>query len=373
MNPLADRLNNALEHVRWSKQPHPAQDEPPTHPSIPDQEIRDLTALAQRLAASSRLRADPDFARRLEQKLLAHHTARYQQRAITPERSPRGSRVPRRMRSIRVAVGLALLLFTVGVGLLVSAVQASDPTSPLYPLHNLLHLSSQTQDGAAAQMKAAQDVQHVQQRLAALEAVTDPAQHEGAYQQALVNLEQDIQAANAALAGLPQEYERAHLAGALSALTTQARHLLRTLLLQLTLAERQTTTAVLGTLGERIPIIQEAVVAMSAPPTDTATITLTGSGFEPGAMLLIDGRVFAGSGTLTSDADVFVVAWTGDMHPHNVGILNPDDTVTQTTAIQVTVVSGAMHGKENGGSGKGNGKAPGKPGSTPTPPGSTHQ
>jgi len=63
-------------------------------------------------------------------------------------------------------------------------------------------------------------------------------------------------------------------------------------------AEQQTTTEALGVLDERIPVILATRIALSAPPTGTATITLTGRDIESGAVLVIDGRVVGGSGML---------------------------------------------------------------------------
>jgi hypothetical protein len=271
-----------------------------------------------------------------------------------------------------MAVGLALLLLVLCASLLITAVQASNPTSPLSPLYHLVHLPFQAQDETAAQIKAAQRVQRVQQQLDALAGVTDPAQHETVYQHALAGLQQAIQAANATVTALPASTQRERLERTLSALTFQARHVLRALLSQLTLSERQLTTAALGTLGESVPVLQAAAIDVSTPPIGTATITITGTDLEPGAVLLIDGRVVAGSGTFQDGVDVFVVGWTGNWHPQSVGILNPDGTVAQTTTIQVKSAGGANHGKGNGGSGsggKGSGKGAGKPTSTPTPPG----
>jgi hypothetical protein len=54
-----------------------------------------------------------------------------------------------------------------------------------------------------------------------------------------------------------------------------------------------------------------------------------------------------------------VMGWNGNQHPHSLGILNPDGTATETTAITIKGVG--TSGNQNG---KGN-----KPASTPTPHG----
>jgi hypothetical protein len=66
--------------------------------------------------------------------------------------------------------------------------------------------------------------------------------------------------------------------------------------------------------------------------------------------------------------NIFVTTWTGNQHPHSIGILNPDGTAAQTTAI--TLQSSNDHGNGNGdgeGSGSHNGNGGGKPGGTPSP------
>ncbi|MGB8345355.1 MAG: hypothetical protein WCD86_10755 [Ktedonobacteraceae bacterium] len=373
MHPRSDRLNEQVERARLlnrSQYPTGGHDhaEPVAHPSVPDQESHDLALLAQHLQSSPHLRADPDFARRLEQRMLRHHAAWQQQHSIAKRQGSRAVYAQRSRGAVRIAIGLVALLLIVGVGLLVTAVQAANPTGPLAPLYHLIRQSSQP----AGEATAAQAIQRAQQQLDAVGAVTDPAQHEVAYQQMLVELEQTILAANACVTKLPMSAERDHLERALSALTTQARHVLLSLLPQLTLAEQQTTTEALGILGERIPVILAARIALSTPPTGTATITLTGRDIESGAVLVIDGRVVGGSGMLQDGMDVFVVPWKGTMRPHSVGILNPDGMVAQTSAIQVTISSSTNHGKGNGSSGNGNldnGKGTGKPTSTPTPSG----
>lgn len=376
MNPHSDRVNDILERARLRQSQEKGCDpaEPVAHVSLPDSDSDALLALAQHLQTSSHLRVDVDFARRLERQILAHHATLHEQRTIQTRRSSQGTRSRRRMVSVRVALSLALLLLVVGAGLLVTVAQASDPTNPFYPLYHLVHQSSQTQGAATARVNAAQSVQRVQRQLDALGAVTDPAQHEAAYQQALANLEQAIQAANAVVTALQVSTERAHLEHALSALTIQTRHVLRSLLPQLTLSEQQMTTEALGTLGESVPIVQTVVIVVATPSAGTATVTITGRNLEPGAILVIDGREVTGTGTLQRGVEIFVVSWAGNQRPQRVGILNPDSTVALTTTIQMTVSSGTNPGKSNGssgtggkGSGKGNGG--GKPTSTPTPPG----
>ncbi len=361
MNPRYDRLNECLQHA-LQRRDVLARGEEPASPAMSEQEIGDLVTLAQNLQSSSYLHANPDFARRLERQLLVHHAARRRQRSLKTGRQPRMAPSPRRMSRATITVGLVLLL-VLAASLLVTAAQASNPVNPLFsPLYHLIHLPSQQSGESAAQTRAAQNIQRAQGQLDALAAMTGPGQHEVAYQHTLTALEQDIQAANSAVSALPASTQRDRLQHLLSDLTLKARQMLRTLLPQLTLSERQLTTVVLGVLGESVPVLQVAVIEVAPPPVGTATITLKGSDLEPGAILLLDGREVTGSGALQQGGEVFVVNWTGNLHPHSVGVINPDGTVAQTTTIQMKSTTGTNHDKGNSRSsngGNGNGKMPG--------------
>ena len=97
---------------------------------------------------------------------------------------------------------LCILLLLVGTGTLVAAAQATDPDSPLYPLkrweqHVHVSLSATLAESQAElNLQAARDHLHTLAKLAT-------STHAQDYRQALVDLDQHINAAAQAIHALP--------------------------------------------------------------------------------------------------------------------------------------------------------------------------
>src|SRR5689334_7456078 len=87
MNSFPDRLNDRLEQQRRKKQSSNSYSMPEFRPaSDHDADVDELAMLAQRLQETPQLQADPDFARHLEARILAHHvTLSKKQRATSPK------------------------------------------------------------------------------------------------------------------------------------------------------------------------------------------------------------------------------------------------------------------------------------------------
>jgi hypothetical protein len=138
---------------------------------------------------------------------------------------------------------------------------------------------------------------------------------------------------------------------------------------QLALTERLLTTDELGRLGETVPRLQSVLIVLTAHPVEHAVISITGDNIQPGAQLLVNGQVIEAQGSFQNGLYVFTASWQGDQPPQSIGILNPDSTVAQTTAI--TMKSSNINGNGNDGNsnngGHGNGNNGGKPDKTPTP------
>lgn len=97
------------------------------------------------------------------------------------------------------------------------------------------------------------------------------------------------------------------------------------------------TTAVLGDIGDSVLHVDAAtmVYAVGSDANQNVwEITITGSGFQPGAVLLIDGQV---AGIVTSVTPTTLqAALPGDEStplPASVGAANPDDTAAQTSSV----------------------------------------
>ena len=132
------------------------------------------------------------------------------------------------------------------------------------------------------------------------------------------------------------------------------------LLLRLALPERLATTEELGRLGATVPQLTSVTVTLPAHGNGQATVSISGTDLQPGATLLVNDQPVVATGTLQQGVYVFLANWKGKQHPHTVGLMNPDGTAAETTAITLKSPTG-------NGSGNGNGNG-GSPQATGAPP-----
>jgi hypothetical protein len=365
LKPLPERLNDRLER----QNAHPSKDEEspgwllshPAQTSHSDPEVDELVDLAHRFQSASPLEVDPDFARQLEQRVLMHNAALRFQQFRRRQSFPRlwGARP-----FFGVALSLCLLLFLLGTGVLVVAAQVSNPDNPLYAVKRL-EQHVQVSLANSSENQAEMDLQSARDRLNTLAKLVDSAEF---YNQALADLDQQISTASKAINALPAGRLHDRLGGELATLEADARSILRRLLPQLALPERLVTTSELGHLGDNVPRLKSVAIALPAHPNGRATISISGQGIQPGAQLLVNGQLVIVQGSLQNGLYVFVADWVGNLHPQSIGILNPDSTAAQTSAITLTTLD--EHGNGNGNSnsgGNGNGNGGGKPSGSPTP------
>lgn len=370
MNSEYERLNEQIERgeVRpWYGVKRPDQLALPAYTSAGDPEIDELVMVARRLQSSPQLQADPAFADRLERRLLQRQALLWRER---PARNWFFPRLWRMHPAFGVALGLCLLILVLGTSVLVAAAHVSDPENPLYVVkHWEQHV--QVSLASSPQSQAELDVQFAKDRLNTLAGLADPTRAD-AYRQALADFDQQLRAASSAILRLASRAEHERLSSELSALEVNARQKLRGFLPQLALAERLLTTDELERLGDTVPLLLSADIDVLAHPNEhTATISVSGNGIQPGAQLLVNGQVIDAQGSFQNGLYIFTAGWNGDQHPQSIGIVNPDGTVAQTTAI--TMKSSNSNGSGNGngnngnGAGHGNGNNNGKPNKTPPP------
>src|SRR5258708_8754256 len=231
MKPLPERLNERLEqHNARSSSGEGAPDWllSPVHAPSQDPEADELVALALRFQSAPPLQVDPDFAWQLEQRILTCNAALHLEQPV------RGWSFPRLLRAhpvFRVALSLCLLLLLLGTGVLVGAVQATNPDSPLYVVK---HWEQQVQGALAhsPENEAHWALHFAQDRLKTLSTLADAA-HAQAYSEALVELDQQLSAAARASNGLPAGAEQDRVERQLARLQADARHTLRGLRPQL--------------------------------------------------------------------------------------------------------------------------------------------
>src|SRR5262249_39595292 len=147
------------------------------------------------------------------------------------------------------------------------------------------------------------NLQIIRDRLKTASSVAD-ASHTDDYQQAIQDADQRTEVVSKVINALPAGSERARLSSELTALNTQARQTLYSLLPRLPITARLTTTTFLGHLGAPVPSIQSATVVVASAPTEQATITITGTNLTSSTHLVINKRLVAGDCTLQQNTCV---------------------------------------------------------------------
>ena len=377
---------------------------PAASPSPPNP--RDAESFDSELEAAARLgplrdaAPLPGFADRLEQRLLA--LADTQRERTMPGRelartsgqqsaapAPRLLRpIPGRQRLARLvwpAVAAALvLLATTGV---FSGAAAAGPGSPLYGLHRWeqgisADLSANPADQVRLHLRFARD------SLRAAGGATSPTLDAQAFHDAVQTFNDEQRAASAGLGLLREGAERDSLTRQLSDLQATARTDLRAWLFALDWTARVFTTGVLGDIGDQgLPHITDvSILRISHDGNYIWYCTAHGSGFAPGAVMLIDGRqmgVIASYSPTTVSAELSVSRSVA--LPTSIGVGNPDGTAAATSNLtsqvgndddlqptpQATDTShdGSGSGDEGGGSGSDGSGSGGHDGSSGTPSG----
>jgi hypothetical protein len=257
---------------------------------------------------------------------------------------PRGDALPRQqarwMRLLGPALAAALLL-ALGTATF-TAVAAAGPGSPLYGLHRWEQGVQLSMAGSAAD-RTRLHLTYAQNALTALNAAV--AQHDTgtAYDDALATFRDEMGAAATDLDSVPAGSDHDALAAQLTQVRGQGRADLRTALAVLPWLQRVTTTTVLAALGDTVPRVTQVDMVYSGHGQHLWQITVAGSGFQQGAVLLVNGQP---AGTVTSvTATTLVAQMSGDDSaplPGSVGVANPDNTAALTSAI-------SSHEQEGGG------------------------
>jgi hypothetical protein len=157
-----------------------------------------------------------------------------------------------------------------------------------------------------------------------------------AYYDALTTFSEEERAAAAELGQISVHPDRDVLASQLSELQTRGVQELHGALPALSWPMRLETTTVLRDLGAGVPVVTQAARSgVQHGDSYTWTFTLTGSGFEAGAVLLVNGQA---AGTVMAVSPTGLVAQLkGAEHeqvPQTVGIGNLDGTAAATTSVR---------------------------------------
>jgi hypothetical protein len=211
----------------------------------------------------------------------------------------------------------------------------ANPGGPLYALRGWQE-DARANLATSAADRARSHLQYATDALDALDAAVAQHASTDAYHEALSRFTDELQQAADALAQVPAGTDRDTLTAQLEDLRTRGRSDLRAGLPALGWPARIETTSALGALGESVVVVRQVTgVRSGSLATHTWTLTITGSGFQSGAILLVRERP---AGQVLSVTPTRVTAqFTGgeeDGLPHDIGVGNPDGTAA--TAGQVT-------------------------------------
>ena len=268
--------------------------------------------------------------------------------------------------SLRPALVAATLLVLLGGGALVAALAASAaPGTPLFGLRQFEQHAGQNFMDASG--RAQNHLRAAHQWLGDLRAAASGQPGTGSYRATLDALLGEDAAAAQAIQQVAPGTTRDTLTADLAALRADEHATLLAVLSQLDWPDRIATSQALGSLGAAVPAIAGAAVT---PGQGLWQVTLTGTGFAPGAVLLIDGRplgivLSVSSTTLIAQAPSGLLK-NGGM---TLGIGNPDGTAAATTTIEQVAAPIATPPPDNHGSGNnGNKDGPRHPNPRGTPP-----
>jgi hypothetical protein len=180
-------------------------------------------------------------------------------------------------------------------------------------------------------------LQYATDALDALDAAV--AQHDAiAYREALGRFTDELGQATAALAQVPSGADHDSLSASLDALRTRAQSDLRLALPSLSWSLRIATTSALGGAGETVlTVTRVSGVRSGSYGTRLWTLTISGSGFQNGAVLLVDGRPTGHVITITPTRIVAQLAGGGqeDAITHRIGVGNPDGTAATSQVTEI--------------------------------------
>lgn len=287
-------------------------------------DMRELLETVQQIESLPTLRPSAEFSRQLEQRLRARAAALRARRRAPLAAMPGWLRFHRGWAALAAVFVAFCLLGVIGV----VGAEASNPGNLFYGVKRFEQSIRLTFSSPADRVRlhisyAQDDLDQLQQ--------SSVIEDENVYLQTLSYLDQETGAASGGLADLPGGSDRDQLTQALAHLVASEQQTLRSLLRQLSLTERLATTTELGKLGAPVPLIRSITVTFI--DEGRARVVIDGSGFEPGAALLLDGQSVPATLEITPNEIKATLALSADMRPAALGVSNPDGTAAQGDQI----------------------------------------
>lgn len=299
-----------------------------------DADLAPLVATARRMKSLGTPLSDPAVAQAIKARMLARASERREQGEVVASRTP-GRRHARPLSDwgiLRPALVAAVVFLVLSVSTVVAAAQAS-AGSPLFALHRF-EQSVQANAALDSTSRARQHLKFAREWLATLRAAATQNLGDTAYADALHALRDEDAAAADEIAQMPLGAQRTALEADLVALRTDERATLRATLTATGWPNRIAATTALGALGVDVPRVTGATLVEGAD--DHWRITLTGKGFQPGALLLVNGQptgtvIATTSGLLTAAVPLDALTEA----PSILGVGNPDGTAAVTTSLRM--------------------------------------
>src|SRR5437588_12654723 len=133
MNPLYEQLNDELERQEdiWSTRTSPDLQLSPMPAANDDQGVNGLVAVARRIQQASAVQVDPDFAGRLEHRMLMHNAMQRLQRSQRSRWSRISLHWPLHVHPVfSVALSCCVLVVLLSTGILIASAQITNPNNP---------------------------------------------------------------------------------------------------------------------------------------------------------------------------------------------------------------------------------------------------
>lgn len=229
-----------------------------------------------------------------------------------------------------LAAMLALLL---GVTTLAAARNA-EPGQALYGVRRWeqgLNGSLTSQAGNRVRLH----IQYASEALAAFTAAVNAGSGSQAYNDALQTLSEETAAAKAALNDVPAGSEQLDLAGQIEQLQADARAGLHASLPALSWHDRIIVSSAIADQGESVVRITNVTIVRVTKLNITYwRITITGSGFAPGAVILVNGSPSGSTTTITATSLTIQLPGSAFRdRPISIGVGNPDETAASTSTF----------------------------------------
>jgi hypothetical protein len=226
----------------------------------------------------------------------------------------------------------AALLLVIG-GSTLTAAAAAGPGTPFYSLHRWEQNVQVSMAGSAGD-RTRLHLAYAQAALAALDAAAARHQAGAPYNDALATFRDEMSAASATLDSVPASGEHDELTAQLAQVRAKGRADLRTALVALPWSERVATTSALATIGDSVLQVAHASAERLGQGQHLWQITVTGAGFQQGAVLLVDGQPAGAVTSVTATGLVAQVSRDDSAPlPNSIGVANPDNTAAATRTI----------------------------------------